>query len=202
MEKRKRKLIDRILLIATPLLALLLFTYWAILKRPDRNFYLHDHTSGWVKISYEVPGAPPLKQEEGVYKIDIPPNKEIVTSSAFKDGWGRDRFFHQQDGQWIEIPKISDTTATTKLHIHEQTYAFRSHMNVLTSLSQGTDTTLADGTRIKKQSGNRVSYQPGREAFEYFYFSSRPQPIEFQPPERPKDPDELVSTEDGFITVP
>lgn len=201
MKKKKRKLIDKILIIATPVLALCLFIYWWVLKRPDRDFYFQENFSGWVKIVYQVEHAPPLKMKGNTYQITVPDSGIIYTSSHFPDGWGRDNFYQLDKKDTILIPKVVDTDEGSKLRIVGQQFYYTSHQDILFDLPVGTDTILHDGTRIKKVSENKVNYQPGNVGFEYFFLSETPKSINFDPDNRPKDPKELENTKDTYISI-
>jgi hypothetical protein len=57
------------------------------------RFLIADGYTGWVRIEFEVSGAPPLPMEGGEYILRIPANGLLRTSSVEQYGWARDRYF-------------------------------------------------------------------------------------------------------------
>ena len=63
-------------------------------SRPPCDYYLPDHFVGWAAITYAVPKAAPLPIVAGRYQIRFPANGRVSTSTRFKEGSARDRYFY------------------------------------------------------------------------------------------------------------
>ena len=63
------------------------------------------------------------------------------------------------------------------IYLHHHAYYAKSHEDLLAVLPVGTDTVLADETKIKKESENNVEYTRGKKTLEYFYVSREPKSI-------------------------
>ena len=62
--------------------------------RPASRFLIPEGYTGWVRIEFEVQGAPPLPTEGGEYILKIPPGGILQTSSAEQYGWAKDRYYY------------------------------------------------------------------------------------------------------------
>ena len=62
--------------------------------RPASRFLIPDGYTGWVRIEFEVQGAPPLPMEGGEYILKIPPDGLLRTSSAEQYGWAKDHYYY------------------------------------------------------------------------------------------------------------
>ncbi|MDX2284249.1 MAG: hypothetical protein NW241_08805 [Bacteroidia bacterium] len=195
MARRKLTRIEKIILIGFISSAVLFVGYWLYSKKPNRDFYLPRTYAGWVKIRYNVPGAPPLPEREGVQQLVIPDSGFLETSTRLEVGWRRDRFFWQ-DG--TPIPPYEDIGGQPHLRIYQHLFLARTHERELASLPVGTDTTLPDGTRIHKRTAQNVDYTPGRKTLEYFYLDTLLRPYTFLPPPL-ADPEALMSTDDREV---
>jgi uncharacterized protein DUF6843 len=56
------------------------------------RFVIPEGYTGWIRIEFEVQGAPPLPMEGGQYVIKIPPSGTLQTSSPEQYGWADDRY--------------------------------------------------------------------------------------------------------------
>jgi len=57
------------------------------------RFLIPEGYSGWVRVEFEVPGAPPLLSEAGQTMLKIPATGVLRTSSAEQYGWARDYYY-------------------------------------------------------------------------------------------------------------
>jgi hypothetical protein len=62
--------------------------------RPASRFLVPEGYTGWIRIEFEVQGAPPLPMEGGEYILKIPPDRVLRTSSAEQYGWAGDRYYY------------------------------------------------------------------------------------------------------------
>src|ERR1019366_2011871 len=62
--------------------------------RPASRFLIPEGYTGWIRIEFEVQGAPPLPVEAGEYIVKIPPDGVLRTSSAEQYGWARDHYYY------------------------------------------------------------------------------------------------------------
>lgn len=185
MDKRKWKLVDKIILVSGLAFAAFMLVFWLFLKRSNKDYYLPQGFEGWVMIQYGAPGELPLPEKEGVLQVSVSASGHATTSTALDEGWGRDRYFWVGEGDTVQIPSSEKVAGDFYLYLHGHSYQFYSHEALLKVLPLGTDTLLWDETRITMEAEGEVSYQPGEKTLEYFYISSQPQPIQFVPPENP-----------------
>lgn len=200
MAKRKLKLVDKIILIAAPIMAALLILFWLSRKRTNRDYILPAEHTGWVQVKYNVPGAPALPYEEGSYRLTFDSAAYLVTSTELEAGWGRDRYFRQTAQGLEEIPLYLDEDGEKKVFIHRHEYKYFSFEYLLGELPVGVDTTMWEGTQIEKKDSNQVSYTPGELTLESFYVSGIPRNLLFNPPKLEND-SALLSTEDRMLEV-
>jgi hypothetical protein len=57
------------------------------------RFLISEGHTGWVRVEFEVPGAPPLPVEAGKTVLRIPPSGVLETSSPEQYGWAKDEYF-------------------------------------------------------------------------------------------------------------
>ena len=195
MNKRKLKLLDKLIIVSGTTFALFMIVFWLFLKRSNKDYYLPAGFEGWVTVKYGVPGAAPLAAKEGVLQVVISDSGYVETATPLDEGWGRDRYFWVGAGDTVQIPSSVKKEGDYYLHLHGHSYQFYSHEALLTLLPEGADTLLWDGTRIAMKKEGEVSYQPGDKTLEYFYLSAQPQPIQFVPPQNPSQ-EYLRSLED------
>lgn len=200
MPRKKRTLIDRIILYGTVALAAFLLILWLSGKRKGRDYYFPAGYSGWVSIKYQVPGAPPLEQADGRWQLHLPDSGYLVTSTPLETGWGRDRYFFASDTGWVSIPSVVTLDDQQRLHIHSRDFRYFSHEELLPQLPVGTDTVMWDGSHIEKISDREVSYRTGNFTLEYFYLSNPAVSIDFRPPPNPRM-EGLNSTRDRAIST-
>jgi hypothetical protein len=62
--------------------------------RPASRFLIPEGYTGWIRIDFEVQGAPPLPIEGGESILKIPPDGVLRTSSAEQYGWARDHYYY------------------------------------------------------------------------------------------------------------
>ena len=62
-------------------------------RRPSR-FLVPQGYTGWVRVEFEVPGAPPLPIEAGQYVLRIPADGILRTSSPEQYGWAKDHYYY------------------------------------------------------------------------------------------------------------
>ncbi len=62
--------------------------------RPASRFLVPEGYTGWMRIEFEVQGAPTLPMEGGEYILKIPPDRVLRTSSAEQYGWARDHYYY------------------------------------------------------------------------------------------------------------
>ncbi|MEM6768302.1 MAG: hypothetical protein AAF824_12830 [Bacteroidota bacterium] len=199
MEKRKRKLVDRILMIGTPLLAILLILYWVSTQRTQRVFYIPADYEGWVSIKYYIPNTPPLPMSDTAQEIVIPPSGLLLTSSPLKEGWGRDTYYRIHPDQSLEpIPNFIEEGDSLKRFIIDQGQYYFSHEPILAELPMPVDTVMWEGSTIKKEQEGRVEYRTGNLSLEYFYVSQTPKSVSFFPPLNPND-ESLNRKESGYL---
>src|SRR6202023_3244609 len=57
------------------------------------RFLISEGHTGWVRVEFEVPDAPPLPVEAGKTVLRIPPSGILQTSSPEQYGWAKDEYF-------------------------------------------------------------------------------------------------------------
>ncbi len=62
--------------------------------RPASRFLIPEGYTGWIRIEFEVQGAPTLAMEGGEYILKIPSDGVLRTSSAEQYGWARDHYYY------------------------------------------------------------------------------------------------------------
>jgi hypothetical protein len=63
------------------------------------RFFIPDGYSGWVRVEFEVPGAPTLQGGTDQTTLEIPPSGVFRTSSPEQYGWARDSYYvHSSTG--------------------------------------------------------------------------------------------------------
>jgi hypothetical protein len=62
--------------------------------RRSFRFLIPEGYAGWIRVEFEVPGAPPLAMEGREYILRIPPNGVLRTSSSEQYGWAKDRYYY------------------------------------------------------------------------------------------------------------
>jgi hypothetical protein len=60
--------------------------------RPSSRFLIPQDFTGWVRVEFEVNGAPPLPLENGAYVLRISAAGTLRTSSPEQYGWANDRY--------------------------------------------------------------------------------------------------------------
>jgi hypothetical protein len=62
-------------------------------RRPYR-FLIPDGYVGWVKVEFNVKGAPPLLFKDGCYTFEVPTSGRFQTSSDEEFGLARDQYYY------------------------------------------------------------------------------------------------------------
>jgi hypothetical protein len=62
------------------------------------RFLIPEGYSGWVRVEFEVSGAPQLPSEAGQTVLKIPASGILKTSSPEQYGWARDSYFYSDAG--------------------------------------------------------------------------------------------------------
>jgi hypothetical protein len=56
------------------------------------HFLIPEGYTGWVRVEFEIPGAPPLPSESGYTLVKIPPSGTLKTSSSEQHGSANDDY--------------------------------------------------------------------------------------------------------------
>jgi hypothetical protein len=72
--------------------------------RPTSRFLIPDGYTGWVRVEFEVQGAPPLPMDAGQNVLTIPPSGLLQTSSAEQYGWAKDSYYFSSNAGARPIP--------------------------------------------------------------------------------------------------
>jgi len=62
-------------------------------RRPSR-YLIPEGYVGWLRIEFNVEGAPPIPIEDGHYLFKFPPSGLIKTSSDIEYGWAMDEYYY------------------------------------------------------------------------------------------------------------
>ena len=108
--KRSAQIVVGILVLA-PLIALSVWLGFGARHESLRSsrFLIPQGYTGWVRIEFEVPGAPPLPIDHGEYTIKIPAGGVLRTSSPEQYGWARDRYYYDSGQNLSSIPDSGDS---------------------------------------------------------------------------------------------
>jgi hypothetical protein len=68
------------------------------------RFLIPEGYRGWVRVEFEIPGAPPLPAEAGQIVLKIPPTGLLRTSSPEQYGWAKDDYVFYASGGLKPIP--------------------------------------------------------------------------------------------------
>ncbi len=68
------------------------------------RFLLPEGYVGWVRVEFQVSGAPTVPVEEGEYVLQIPPSGVLKTSSAEQYGWAKNRYYYTSKGGVRMLP--------------------------------------------------------------------------------------------------
>ena len=58
------------------------------------RFLIPEGYTGWIRVEFEVQGAPPLSMEGGEYVLRIPVDGILRTSSPEQYGWALDHYYY------------------------------------------------------------------------------------------------------------
>jgi hypothetical protein len=72
--------------------------------RRASRFLIPEGYTGWVRVEFEVQGAPPLPEEAGQNVLRIPPNGLLRTSSPEQYGWARDAYYFYSSAGLRQLP--------------------------------------------------------------------------------------------------
>lgn len=97
-----------LVLIATLIVAIGLGIWFTINNRSSTprslQFLIPEGYSGWVRVEFEIPGAPPLPEQAGQTVVKIPSTGSLQTSSPEKYGWAKDSYAFYSGGSVRPIP--------------------------------------------------------------------------------------------------
>lgn len=80
---------------------------WTLLRddRKPNRYLIPEGFVGWVRIDFEVEGAPELPVESGFLVYRVPPTGHLETSSAIESGWASDEYYYvDSQGEWKRLP--------------------------------------------------------------------------------------------------
>jgi hypothetical protein len=94
------------ILVLAPLIALSIWIGFGARNESLRSsrFLIPDGYTGWIRIEFEVRGAPPLPIDHGEYTITIPADGVLRTSSVEQYGWARDRYYYHSGQNMRSLP--------------------------------------------------------------------------------------------------
>jgi hypothetical protein len=73
------------------------------------RFFIPEGYSGWVRVEFEVPGAPALQSGAGQTALEIPSSGILQTSSPEQYGWARDYYYFRSSSGLRTIPDSGPT---------------------------------------------------------------------------------------------
>ena len=76
------------------------------------RFLIPEGFTGWVRIEFEVKGAPTAPIEDGEYVFKIPGDGKLLTSSAEQYGWADDHYYYYSDQN---VRPIADSGPTAMI---------------------------------------------------------------------------------------
>lgn len=168
---RKKRFLNRLLIVSGSSAVLLLMGYVWYLKRPAYHFYFPQSFKGWVTVKFEKPGAPALIDEDGALRFNIPPSGILETSSTYKEGWGKDHFFViGPDGRYTEVERTETVNGESLTRVHDLKSASMAYDSLIVALPDQSDSVIWDGGRISRN-GHAVEVREGRKVLLHFYFS-------------------------------
>ncbi|MGA9393184.1 MAG: hypothetical protein WBV69_22335 [Candidatus Sulfotelmatobacter sp.] len=99
----------RIIFGAFSLALLIALTLWFGLSAHHSSlrssrFLIPGGYTGWIRVEFEVQGAPPLPMEAGGYILRVPDSGALQTSSAEQYGWAKDRYYYYSAEGMYPIP--------------------------------------------------------------------------------------------------
>ena len=77
-------------------------------KKTSRNasrFLIPEGYVGWLRIEFEVAGAPPVPTEGGEYLFKFQPAGVLKTSSKERYGWAKDHYYYYSDRRVRQLPE-------------------------------------------------------------------------------------------------
>ena len=72
------------------------------------RFLIPEGYTGWIRVEFEVQGAPPLSTEGGEYVVRIPADGILRTSSPEQYGWALDHYYSYSAEGVHPIPDSGD----------------------------------------------------------------------------------------------
>ncbi len=75
--------------------------------RHSSRFLIPEGYVGWVRVEFQVNGAPPLPVEGGEYLFKFPPSGLLRTSSSEEYGWAKDHYFYYSEKGTRILPDTS-----------------------------------------------------------------------------------------------
>ena len=103
--KRSAQIVAGILVLV-PLIALSVWLGLGARHESLRSsrFLIPDGYTGWVRVEFEVQGAPPLPIDHGEYTIKLPAEGVLRTSSTEQYGWAHDRYYYYSGQNMRSLP--------------------------------------------------------------------------------------------------
>ena len=68
------------------------------------RFLIPEGYTGWVRVEFEIPGAPPLPEDGGQTVVRIPSSGSLKTSSPEQYGWAKDSYAFYSNAGVRPIP--------------------------------------------------------------------------------------------------
>jgi hypothetical protein len=68
------------------------------------RFLIPDGYTGWVRVEFEVQGAPPLSMHDGSCVLKISSDGTLKTSSPEHYGWANDEYYYSSDSGVRRLP--------------------------------------------------------------------------------------------------
>jgi hypothetical protein len=66
-------------------------------RRPPSRFLIPSGYVGWVRVTYQIPNAPPLPREGKYLLVKVDRDGSLQTSTDLPSGWARDQFFYYSE---------------------------------------------------------------------------------------------------------
>jgi hypothetical protein len=100
-----------VILVLAPLIALAIWLGFGARKESLRSsrFLIPEGYTGWIRIEFEVQGAPSLPIDHGEYTITIPADGVLRTSSVEQYGWAPDRYYYYSGQNMRSLPDSGES---------------------------------------------------------------------------------------------
>jgi hypothetical protein len=105
----RSRLVTRIVAVLATLLLVLAFALWFRVgsRSSSRSvrFLIPENYTGWVRVEFDISGAPALPVEDGETIARIPSSGKLSTSSPEQFGVSHDQFFYYSGVNERQIPR-------------------------------------------------------------------------------------------------